>query len=248
MNNISARDMTARQYHEFMLASESDRGTRAMFQQAVLSRLSPGASIFDFGAGSGIDAKAYGEHGHRVHAYDSSTEMQETFSDYCRSEMATGRIKLVSLPFGEFLKQDRIGDDRLDAITANFAVLNLIPGHAPLFRAFDRWLSPNGFILIGVISPYHLTDARYAWWWRHLGELVFRGQYDLRTGDDLSHRFGVSALKRAAAPYFRLEGLVRSAPRKVPARNLASPASETDLCGPLFLCTHRFIFLLFRRH
>src|SRR5215831_18941231 len=137
MSSISARDMSARQYHDFMLTSEADRGLRAAFQQAVFARTSPDASIFDFGAGSGIDAKVYAEHGLRVHAYDSSPDMRDAFSDYCRSYIAAGRIKLLPLPFPELLEVDRIGETAVDAITANFAVMNLIPDHAPLFKAFD---------------------------------------------------------------------------------------------------------------
>jgi cyclopropane fatty-acyl-phospholipid synthase-like methyltransferase len=249
MTRKRAKDYSARDYHEFMLASESDRGLRLTFQRAVLARLAPGATILDFGAGTGIDAKVYAARGHRVHTYDASREMRDFLSEDCRAEIETSRVSVLDLDFDALLKLKRVNGATVDAITANFAVFNLVRDHAPLFEAFDRWLSPKGFILIAAISPYHLADVRYKWWWRHLSNLVFSGRYDLRTGDDLTYRFGISAMKRAAAPHFVLDRIIPSAPlRHASKQDLDSPAVETSSCGPLFLCMHHFMFLLFRRH
>ncbi|HEV2619679.1 MAG TPA: hypothetical protein VGU23_07035, partial [Acidobacteriaceae bacterium] len=55
---------TGEQYHKFILASPRDRVVRDRFQRMALDLLPEGAGVLDFGAGTGIDAKAYAANGH----------------------------------------------------------------------------------------------------------------------------------------------------------------------------------------
>jgi 2-polyprenyl-3-methyl-5-hydroxy-6-metoxy-1,4-benzoquinol methylase len=62
--------VTGAEYVEQITAGESDRRARAAFRDLVLSIAQPGATLFDFGCGTGMDARFYAERGFRVLAYD----------------------------------------------------------------------------------------------------------------------------------------------------------------------------------
>src|SRR6266446_2074362 len=203
--------MSAADYHEFMLASKFDRNIRTAFQRFALNLSSSGSSILDFGAGTGIDSKAYASHGHKVYAYDSSRDMRAYLSRYCRKEIDAGQVTVVELEYDAFLGLRRVCEESLDVITANFAVFNIVDDHARLFKVFDRWLSPNGVIFASLLNPYYIGDARYAWWWRNLGALIRTGRYSVGCGAGVSHRFALLPLKNAANPYFRLDGILHGA-------------------------------------
>ncbi|HKZ11334.1 MAG TPA: class I SAM-dependent methyltransferase [Rhodanobacteraceae bacterium] len=215
--SITAADRmhTGRQYHEFILASRRDRRVRDLFQKLALGLMPAGADVLDFGAGTGIDAKLYAANGHPTFVYEPSQAMHDYLVRHCRDEIACSTVIPVTRPLTR----------KVRAITANFAVLNHIADHGLLFEEFSRVIDRGGFILASMLSPYHLGDARYSWWWANMPNLVRKGCYP-SPGESRIHRFAPNAVARAAAPYFRLERLV---PRG------------------FGLATHLYMFLLLRR-
>src|SRR4029077_822127 len=95
--------VTGAEYVEQITAGESDRRARAAFLDLVLSIAQPGATLFDFGAGTGMDARFYAESGFRVRAYDVDREMCGFFSAHCRDLMEAGRVTLESGAYRDFL-------------------------------------------------------------------------------------------------------------------------------------------------
>lgn len=206
---------TGEQYHNFMLASESDRAVRGRFQKMALDLLGKGADILDFGAGTGIDAKTYSAHGHHTFVYEPSEAMRDYLGHHCQDEIVRKTIVPIASP----------DECRVQAVTANFAVLNHIDDHAPLFEELSRAVDPGGFVLASMLNPYFLGDARYGWWRRNLLTLMRDGHYAVASESRI-HRFTPRIVARAAKPYFRLE---RITPRG------------------LGLATHLYMFLLLRR-
>jgi SAM-dependent methyltransferase len=206
---------TGEQYHQFFLTSGREVAIRDRFRQAVLGRLAPGADVLDFGAGTGIDAKAYAALGHRSFVYEPSPSMRGHLELYCRDEIARGAVVVVGadLPC------------RVQVVTANFAVLNHIADHAPLFEQLYTVVDAGGFVLASMLNPYFLGDAKYGWWRRNLLKLLRHGVYSFATESGI-HRFAPRVLARSAAPYFRLERLL--------------PRGPGLLTGP-------YLFLFFRR-
>jgi SAM-dependent methyltransferase len=231
--------VSAQQYHEFMLGSSFDRPIRSAFHRAVRGLLRPGATILDFGAGSGIDCKTYVQLGYKVRAYDAALEMREYLATYCRSEIDAGDVSIVDLDYPMFLGTSAPNGECVDAITANFAVLNLIPDHGQLFETFDRWLTPNGVILVSVLSPYSVRGASHWWWWRNLVRFVWAGRYSMGAGSRRTHRFGLSSLRRAAYPHFVLSRIV--------AQASTDKAASARSASAISLCTSVYMFVLFRR-
>src|SRR3984957_17191675 len=91
------------EYVRQISAQESDRSTRSAFRDLVLRIAPPGAKLFDFGAGPGIDARFFAERGFTIDAYDVDPRMREFFADHCRDFIDAGRVTLHGGTYQEFL-------------------------------------------------------------------------------------------------------------------------------------------------
>jgi ubiquinone/menaquinone biosynthesis C-methylase UbiE len=206
---------TGEQYHKFIQTSQRDRDVRDRFQKMALDLLPKGADVLDFGAGTGIDAKAYAANGHQTFVYEPSEAMCEYLAEYCHDELTRKTINAVASPLA----------CKVQAVTANFAVLNHFADHTLLFEELSRVVHHGGFVLVNMLNPYYLGDARYSWWRANVVNLMRNGRYAIASESNI-HRFAPRVVAQAAAPYFRLERLV---PRG------------------LGLITDLYMFLLFRR-
>jgi len=216
LKKIAQDDMhTGEQYHNFILTSQRDQAVRNQFQRMALDLLPEGANVLDFGAGTGIDAKTYAARGHLTFVYEPAEAMRDYLAQYCRDEIERKTIVTLASPLA----------CKVQAVTANFAVLNHFADHARLFEDLSRIVDQGGFVLASMLNPYYLGDARYGWWRANLMNLVRRGHYAVPSESGI-HRFSPRAVARAAAPYFRLERLM--------PRGLGS-------------ALHLYRFLLFRR-
>jgi SAM-dependent methyltransferase len=185
---------TGEQYHHVMLASPRDRAVRDRFQKMALALLPAAADVLDFGAGTGIDARAYAASGHRTFVHEPSRAMSEYLMHHCRDEIARKTI----IPTGSPLAC------QVHAVTANFAVLNHFADHTALFEKLSRVVRQNGFVLASLLNPFYLGDARYGWWRANAMNLVRHGHYAIDSESRI-HRFAPRVVARAAAPHFRLE-------------------------------------------
>ena len=185
-----------RAYHEFMLASRMDMRIRRDFHQFVQKFTPVQGTILDFGAGTGIDAKTYVAWGSKVLVHEPDEENRRYLTVYCREELAKGNIVITDLA----------ANGAADAITANFAVLNLIADPKALFAKFDHMLMPKGRVVLSLLNPYFLGDARYRWWRTNLGPLLHRGSYSVEGEDGPVYRFTPSSIAAAAQPAFRRIG------------------------------------------
>lgn len=188
---------TGEEYHQFMLRSRRDRLVRDRFQSMALDLLPAGAAVLDFGAGTGIDAAIYAAENHPTFVYEPSQAMQDCLLRHCHDEIGRGTVILVAPPLVQ----------KVQAVTANFAVLNHVIDHRSLFEELSRAIDRGGFFLASMLSPWYLGDARYRWWWTNMAKLVRSGRY-ASPGESGIHRYAASAVVHAALPHFRLERLV----------------------------------------
>jgi len=200
--------VTGEPYVAAMSAERSDQVARADFVELALKLVPAGGRIFDFGSGPGLDARAYAEGGHEVHAFDVDADMCASFRRTCAAGVAGDRIHLIQSSFESFLAESQALVPPVDLITANFAPLNLVPEPAPLFRKFHSMLNDNGRVLASLLNPFHGGDLRYGWWWRGLPALLLRGRFAVQGSQAPVTRWLPARLAREAEPLFSLESIV----------------------------------------
>jgi len=232
--------LTGERYIAAMTARRSDRLTRQAFVELAMSLAAPGSLLLDFGAGPGIDARAFAAQGYRVCIYDTDPEMQAACERLCRDEIGRGQVTLWKDDFDTFLQSTVTPMATPPELgVANFAPLNLVDRPDAVFRAFARLTSPRGRVLASVLNPWFAGDVRYRWWWTHLAALRRPGEFAVRGRQFTVYRRTARFLSEAAAPYFRLDRIEPGSPAPSgfglrPLRSLARMSS-------------RYLFLLFSK-
>jgi SAM-dependent methyltransferase len=235
-------------YVEAITALQSDRRARSAFQDLVLRIASPGAALFDFGAGPGIDARFYAERGFTVGAYDVDPRMREYFSVHCREFIQTGQVVLDGGTYRDFLARKIAGGERrVELVTSNFAPLNLIDDLQGLFAKFHALTGPNGKVLASVLSPYFIGDLKYGWWWRNALRLWSDGRYSVQGVQASIVRRRLADFAGQSEPHFALKRVFPGLP---PSRGRNANGVDVSRVGRyawLRLTTCRFMFLLFEK-
>jgi SAM-dependent methyltransferase len=227
------------EYVDQINAQESDRRTRSAFRDLVLSIAPPRAKLFDFGAGPGIDARFFAEHGCTIDAYDVDPRMREFFSDHCRDLIDSGRVTLDGSAYREFLTRTTADNSgRADLVISNFAPLNLVDDLHELFGKFNTLTAPNGRIFASVLSPWFIGDMRSRSWWRDAPRLWRDGQVFLPGPQAPYYRRLLRNFRTASAPHFRLSRVFYS-------NGIDRP--RDGRFAWLYAAGCRYVFLLFEK-
>lgn len=201
------------QYVKQITAQESDRSTRSAFQELVLSIVPNGATLFDFGAGPGIDARFFAERGFTIDAYEIDPRMREFFADHCRDFIDQGRVRLDDSAYRDFLtRMPAENARRADLVISNFAPLNLVDDLRELFAKFHALTAAKGKVLANVLNPFFLGDMRFLAWWRGARRLWRDGEVFLPGPQAPYYRRLPSSFRAASAPHFRLSRVFRGPP------------------------------------
>ncbi len=222
--------------------NESDRSARHAFQETVLKLAAPGSCLFDFGSGPGLDAKDYAARGFRVVAYDNDARMCQAFTAHCDAEIERGQVTLCQGPYQDFLARyaAAIGERyAIDLVTSNFAPLNLIEEPRELFSALHALTTARGKILASVLSPWFVGDMRYPWWWANRSRYQRDGRFCVAGASGGIFRRSRADFAAQAAPYFRLETVLRGRPQR--------PGTRLCSSGGAGLAMSRYMFLLFTK-
>jgi SAM-dependent methyltransferase len=245
----AARDViTGVEYVKQITALDSDRRARSAFQTLVLSIAPPGGTLFDFGAGTGMDARLYAEHGLTVAAYEVDPNMCEYFSEYCRDLIEAGRVTLDCGSYREFLARKSPADGHgVDLVTSNFAPLNLIDDLQELFAKFHELTGPGGRVLASVLSPYFVGDMKYGWWWRNSLRLWRDGHYSVQGAQAPIVRRRLANFAAQSEPYFTLKLVFRGLPPYGKRDAVPIDVSGGAGCAGLRMSGCQFMFLLFEK-
>lgn len=239
---------TGASYVAAISARQSDRRARSAFQGLVRRLARPGAALFDFGAGPGIDARFYAECGFTVGAYDVDPQMCDYFSVHCREFIETGRAWLDTGTYREFLDRETAGNGGpIELVTSNFAPLNLIDDLPELFAKFHAVTAPHARILASVLNPYFIGDARYGWWWRNAPRLWRDGHFAVSGARGSIVRRRLADFSVQSAPYFTLTRVFPGGPRHGSRDATGIDMSRGRRHAWLRLTTCRFMFLLFEK-
>ena len=235
------------EYVSQITAQESDRRTRSAFRDLVLSIAPPGARLFDFGAGPGIDARFLAERGFAIDAYDVDPRMCEFFANHCRDLIDSGRVTLDGSAYREFLTRTTAdGRRRADLVISNFAPLNLVGDLRELFGKFHALTGPQGKILASVLSPCFIGDMRSRWWWRGAPRLWRDGELFLPGPQAPYYRRLLRNFRMVSAPHFQLRRVFRGLPPS-PAGYSNGIDLQDDRFAWLHIARCRYMFLLFEK-
>ena len=236
------------EYVKGITSLESDRLARAAFQNLVLRIAAPGAALFDFGAGTGIDARFFAERGFTIEAYDVDPRMREFFAEDCRDLIESGRVALDSSSYREFLSHTTAGAaGRADLVISDFAPLNLIDDLRELFAKFHALTGPNGKVVASVLNPCFIGEMRFRWWWRGVPQLWRTGELFMPGPQAPHYRRRLANFRELSAPHFRL---TRAFPALAPYRNRHTKGVDAARRGPWalpHLAKSRYMFLLFEK-
>lgn len=146
--NVSYYDEIAMQYDEILDRENSNRITREKVKAAFCA-LVPAGGVLDFGGGTGKDLPWLTGNGYRVIFCEPSVNMREKaislnysgviFLENNASNFVTWETES---PFSE----------KVDAILANFAVINSIPDLRLLFKNLSMVIKPGGHLLMLVLN------------------------------------------------------------------------------------------------
>ncbi len=238
---------TVSAYVAAITASAADRGARTAFQNLVLKIAAPGAVLFDFGAGPGLDARFYAERGFTVGAYDVSPGMREYFHLHCQDLIQAGLVMLDAGTYPQFLASNTVPRGRpVDLVTSNFAPLNLIEDLRSLFARFHALTAPEGKVLASVLSPYFVGDMKYRWWWRNAPRLWRTGRFSVAGANGPIVRRRLADYVLQSLPYFTLERVFPGLPS--PQGDVRGiDTSHSGRHAWVHLTTSRYMFLLFRK-
>jgi len=149
---------------------------RRRVRDHVMRHLPEGSSILELNAGTGEDAIFFARRGHRVHATDIATGMQEALWEKVeRSGLTenagplTGRVTRELCSFTELASLRERGP--YDLIFSNFAGLNCTDELDEVLRSFDPLLKPGGQVTLTILPKFSL--------WESL--LVFKGKFRTAT-------------------------------------------------------------------
>ncbi len=239
---------TGAAYFDYITRVDSDRRARAAFQDLAVRLAPPGALLFDFGAGPGIDARYFAECGFTVRAYDVDAHMCEFFAGHCRDLIDQRRITLETGSYREFIDRPvPASERRADLVVSNFAPLNLVPDARELFAKFHALTAPHGRVLASVINPWFIGDMRHLWWWR-IAPRLWRDGHFFMPGPQAPHtRRPAAAFGVCGEPYFKLTQVLRGLPARG-GHAAAECNARPRRSDPWFrLAAARFMFLLFER-
>jgi SAM-dependent methyltransferase len=226
----------------------SDRRARRAFQSLALRYVPAGGTIFDFGAGTGIDARFFAEHGLLVRVYDNDSRMRGYLAEACRDLIDAGRIVPETGEYADFLaRTSDPGAPPAHLVIANFAPLDLIDDLPVLFAKLAAVTVPGGSLLASVLSPYFLGDLELGWRWRGMlrewrtGKLIVAG-----AGGNITRRH-LRVFAADCPPWFQLERVFRGLPPRTAAEAAGVDFALNPRTAWRQLTGCRFMFLLFRR-
>jgi SAM-dependent methyltransferase len=244
----ASRAHVGAEYVRAMQRHGSDRQAREAFQSLALSLLPPGGTVFDLGAGAGIDARFFAERGLCVRVYDNDARMRAYLADTCRDLIAAGRILPETGDYPEFLARScDCATPRAQLVIANFSPLDLIGDLPVLFPRLQALTVPDGALLASVLSPYFLGDLTLGWRWRGMIGQLRTGRLTVAGAQGNIIRRCLRVFAAECAPWFRLERVFRGLPPRDATEAEGVDFARRPQTAWLRLTHCRFMFLLFRR-
>jgi ubiquinone/menaquinone biosynthesis C-methylase UbiE len=161
VKNIAYYDEIAGDYDALMDNAHSNAIVRKKVSDKFLSKIAPGSRVLDFGGGTGADLGWLTDH-YPVIFCEPSTGMKEQAILRQRGKPAHGRVDFLSATMTDFTAwpDHPPFTPQVDAILANFAVINCIRDIDRLFRSLAAVLRPGGQLIALLLRPKMRHELR----------------------------------------------------------------------------------------
>lgn len=131
----------------------------------VLQYLKPNSFILELNSGTGEDALFFAQKGHKIHATDISTGMQQQLKSKVELNGMQANISAELCSYTQL--PQLINKGPYDHIFSNFAGLNCTDELGKVLDSFSSLLKPNGAVTLVILPKFCL--------WETL--LVFKGKF-----------------------------------------------------------------------
>jgi ubiquinone/menaquinone biosynthesis C-methylase UbiE len=138
---------------------------RKRVRDHVMRFLPPASRILELNAGTGDDAVFFAQQGHRVHATDISTGMQDALAKKTEQQQLEKKITYELCSFTELENLQQPGP--YDLIFSNFAGLNCTNELQKVLSSFFYLLKPGGLVTLVILPKFCL--------WEFI--LLFKGKF-----------------------------------------------------------------------
>ncbi len=162
VKNIAYYDEIAGDYDALMDNAHSNAIVRKIVSDKFLSTIAPGSRVLDFGGGTGADLGWLTDHHYPVIFCEPSTGMKEQAILRQQGKTAHGRVDFLSSTTTDFRgwPDNPPFTPQVDAILANFAVINCIQDIEMLFRSLAIVLRPGGHLIALLLRPKMRNELR----------------------------------------------------------------------------------------
>jgi SAM-dependent methyltransferase len=123
---------------------------RGRIRGMVERRLSPGGSVLEINAGSGLDALYFASKGYRVHATDVAPGMLSALGEKAGRPAAGGRLTYEAVSNTEL---DHVTGGPYDVVFSNLGGLNCTDDLEAVTRHLAGLLRPGGHAVLVVMPP-----------------------------------------------------------------------------------------------
>ena len=203
--NVSYYDEIAVQYDEILDRDVANRVTREKVK-AAFCKLVPAGLVLDFGGGTGKDLQWLTENGYRVIFCEPSVNMREKAISLNYKGIAVLENKASNFLTWE---TEPPFTEKVDAILANFAVINSIPDLKLLFKNLSLIIKPGGHLLMLVLR----NTLKKRWRTQRAAAILslFTGSTittDIRFNQHLQrvYLYTTRRIKKDAQRYFHFKG------------------------------------------
>ena len=151
--NISYYDEIAAGYDAILNKDANNSMVRAKVATAFAS-LVKGGNVLDFGGGTGRDLEWLTKQKYRIHFCEPSASMRQIAIGRVNKEYPGDGINFLDDKKTDFRSWNGVYPfgRKMDAILANFAVMNCIPDIGLLFERLAQILEPGGILIALVLD------------------------------------------------------------------------------------------------
>lgn len=206
--NVAFYDSIAEDYDILDAKMESNKQVRNEVSKIFLQNVR-GIRVLDFGGGTGLDLGWLTDYGFKVYFCEPSEKMRAKAIQLKREKIKNGDVQFLENNETDFAtwKASNPFPEKVDAILANFAVLNNISDIKTMFESLAEIIHPDGIIVATILNNriFKLYKSHFL---KYLVCLLFGKTLSVKFMhnhvEQLVFLHSLPVIRKAASPYFKV--------------------------------------------